>query len=108
MKKVFSVYDQKAESYGAPTFLETEGMALRAFSDVCADVKSPFAKYPEDFSLHLLGEYEPNSGKMIPLAQPKFLYSAASVVSQLKMSREEVDAAALKAGRSVNGSEVTK
>lgn len=95
MKLVFAIFDVKAESYGSPIFLETPGLALRSFSDACADEKGPFFKYPADYSLYEIGSYDPNGAVLKGLPQPKFLYSATAVVNQLKMSQEDINLKAI-------------
>jgi hypothetical protein len=48
-----------------PPFLETkDGVAIRAIQDVIASRDHPFAKHPEDFSLHRLGVFDDASGDM--------------------------------------------
>lgn len=81
---VYAVFDSKAEAFGTPMFLLTKGMALRGFSDACADPASPMAKHPEDYVLHQIGTYEQNSGKLSPLPQPLFVVAASSICSLLR------------------------
>lgn len=82
--KLFAVRDIKADSYGAPISVATRGLALRSFSDVCLDARSEIAKYPEDYSLHELGEYDPNSGVITPHPSPKHVASAVEMISAAK------------------------
>lgn len=56
--KVFSVFDSKISAYMQPFFMRSRGEAIRAFSDILHDEKSAFAKYPEDYTLFELGEYD--------------------------------------------------
>lgn len=81
MLKAFAVFDSKAASYGNPMFITNSGLALRGFSDACADPKSAMAQHPEDYSLYEIGSYEPNSGMLKPVDPPVHVASAASVIS---------------------------
>lgn len=73
--KVFTVYDAKAEAYLQPFFLSTRGQAVRNITDVLSKSDHPFAKYPHDYTLFELGEYDDSNGKMSPLATPLSLGS---------------------------------
>lgn len=56
--KIFTVYDQKVESYFPPFFERSKGAAIRAFEQSINDPSHTFAKYPQDYCLFELGEYD--------------------------------------------------
>lgn len=58
MKKVFTIYDVKAEAYLDPFMFGSRGLAIRAFSDSLKDPNSQMARYPEDFTLMELGSFD--------------------------------------------------
>lgn len=64
---VYTVRDNKAEAYLTPFFMRSDGEAKRALIASSEDIKSNFNKYPEDFSLWKLGEYEDTNGSLIPM-----------------------------------------
>lgn len=80
---VYAVHDCKADAYGSPMFLPTKGLALRGFSDACADAASPLAAHPGDYSLYEIGSFDPNSGLLTAVTPTKFVVSASSIVSLL-------------------------
>lgn len=80
MMKVFSVFDSKAASFGTPIFVPNRGLAVRSFSDVCADSGSAIAKHHGDYALYEIGEYDPNSGLLKPTDPPMHVVSASSVM----------------------------
>lgn len=88
MLKMFSVYDVKAGSYGSPMFVPTVGLATRTFVEVCADPQSPMSKYPGDYNLFELGEFDPNSGKVVGHNEPHFVISAAEAVETGKRLKD--------------------
>ena len=49
--KIFSVYDSKVEAYLQPFFMQTRGAAVRAITELVADPKHQFGKYPMDYTL---------------------------------------------------------
>lgn len=61
----FAIYDSKLEAFMTPFFQATRGLALRSFAELVNDSNHPVAKYPEDFSLWELGEFEPESGAFL-------------------------------------------
>lgn len=69
MEKVYSVRDAKAEAFERPWVARTRGEAIRSFSEACNDKQHPYGKYPEDFGLFEIGEFDSESGKLIPALQ---------------------------------------
>lgn len=63
-KKVFSVYDEKAEAFLQPFFVDTNGLAIRSISECLTDPNHMFSKHSSDFSLFLLGEFDDSTGIM--------------------------------------------
>lgn len=82
MLKVFASFDVKAAAFGTPIFLPTSGLAIRMFSDSCADPRSPMAQHPADYTLLELGTYDPNTGRLESHPQPLWLASAADIISK--------------------------
>lgn len=60
--KVFTVYDSKAEFYMQPFCMKSKGEAIRAFSESCNDDKTSLGKYPADFTLFEIGEFDDAKG----------------------------------------------
>lgn len=91
MMKLYAVRDVKADAFGAPMSISTKGLALRSFADACVDKNSELAKYPADYMLYELGEYEPNSGKIVSHEIPVFVASATEMVAKAKAVHEFVE-----------------
>lgn len=64
--KIFAIRDNKAEAFMQPLYFDTIGMAERAFSDAINAPNSDFGMHPEDYSLHLLGEFDQSNGTLEP------------------------------------------
>jgi hypothetical protein len=62
VKKIFSIYDEKAGAYLQPFFLDTVGQAERALLDCLADSNHNFSRHTADFTLFLLGEFDEQTG----------------------------------------------
>jgi len=75
--KLYAVRDVKADAFGAPMSIATEGLARRSFIEACSDPRSDLAKYPTDYQLYELGQYDPNSGLLVAASPtPKYIMSA--------------------------------
>jgi len=87
--KTFSIHDSKAEAYLPPIFLKSVGEAIRAFQSSCEDVNSQFYKYPSDFTLVELGEFNETTAEIKSLPAPRILANAAEyrIVSAQKISQ---------------------
>lgn len=60
---IFTIYDQKAEAYIPPFFLPTIGMAKRSFSECVNSESHQFGKFPEDYTLFLVGNFDDNNAE---------------------------------------------
>lgn len=59
---VFAVYDRAAGAYLPPFFVRSKAEAIRMFTESVQDGKSPFSKFPSDYTLCGLGYYDDVSG----------------------------------------------
>ncbi len=60
--KLFVIHDSKAQAFLQPWFLQTEGMAMRAFADCVNDPENNFGRHPEDYNLFIIGEWDDQTG----------------------------------------------
>jgi len=69
--QVFSIYDSKAEAYLPPMFLQSKGLALRAFSDAVNKTGHDLNKWAADYTLFHIAEYDDERGEieMLPNRQ---------------------------------------
>lgn len=70
---VYSIYDEKAESYNTPFPLATDGLARRSFEEACKDVRTDLFKYPGDFTLYCIGTWDATTAKFENITPPKFI-----------------------------------
>jgi len=81
--KIFAIRDMKAECFiGLPWFNLTHAEAERNFLELAKDEKSMVSKYPDDFDLYHLGEYDKTTGNIIPLQTPNHMVKAAFIKSR--------------------------
>jgi len=61
--KVCAVWDAAVQAFNKPMFVMHTAAAVRAFGDmVNASDDNPLAMHPEDYELHLVGEWDEESG----------------------------------------------
>jgi len=65
--KLYAVRDSKALIYAAPFTAHTNGQAIRQFLDWCSNSQTPLGLHPEDYTLHIIGEYDENTGEIEPV-----------------------------------------
>ena len=89
--KAFALRDQKAEVFGTPFFLKTHGEAERTFRELVANDQTMPGKYPEDYDLYYLGEYNDQKGLISPVDTPQHLIKGVSVKPFLKPYTAQID-----------------
>jgi len=82
IKKMYAIRDAKAEAFLNPWFKVTHGEAERDFNAAVNNEETTLAKYPEDFDLYYLGDYDDNSGKLKSLDSPQHIVKAVQLVRQ--------------------------
>lgn len=71
--KLFSVFDNAAGSYDVPRAFPSKGVAIRSCMDALGVPDTVFAKWPENFSLFILGEFDPLTAKFDLLPAPELV-----------------------------------
>ena len=61
--RLYSIYDDKAEQFSPPQVYHNDMLALRAFEGLVNDDKTLINSYPEDFSLHYVGNLSDTNGR---------------------------------------------
>jgi len=78
--QAFSVYDGAAKAYLEPFFADTVEVAIRMFRAVVSKPDHQFARFPEDYTLFHLGEFDQELGLLNPLKTPHSLGLAVQFV----------------------------
>lgn len=76
-KCIVVIEDKKAGSFENPVCMPNVVVANRYFNQLCSDPKSPFAKWPEDFRLVKIADYDDMTGQITP-HQPVIIIEAIS------------------------------
>ena len=78
--KLFAMLDIKANHYLQPFPEASTISALRGFEVAVNNSESIFSRFPDDFCLMELAEFDQQTGKIIPLVSPQNLGSARTVL----------------------------
>ena len=61
--KLYTIYDEKAESYGNPFSALNDKVAIRIFEDASNDPSTQIHHHKEDFILYGLANYNRDNGR---------------------------------------------
>lgn len=87
--KMFSVYDSKGQFYSNPFFAKSSAEAIRSFEMGVRDPSTMLSKFPGDFILFELGEFDEVHASFKLLKAPNNLGCAVEFVhsGELKAAR---------------------
>lgn len=91
MDKMYSIFDEKAQVFNTPFACRNEAIAIRSFTDICSERGGMVSKYPEDFKLYYLGDFDDLKGTISALDIPMFVVSAMQILSSRLVSPKEND-----------------
>jgi hypothetical protein len=79
---IISLRDVVANLYTTPTFHNSKGSALRAFSNEVnrADENNTIYKHPNDFEIYALGTFDDEHAEFEPYSKPELLGLARDYV----------------------------
>nr|QJB18760.1 MAG: nonstructural protein [Microvirus sp.] len=67
MQGLYSIFDRKAVSYGAPMFFANDEIAKRSCADTMrAGGDFAYVYYPDDFDVYRVGSFDTNEGVIVP------------------------------------------
>jgi len=82
MPKMYTVYDSKSEVYTNPFYFRNKGECIRSFTETVNDGQSTFSKYPSDFTLFEIADFDEFTGSI------KLHSAKISICTALEMKRE--------------------
>lgn len=72
---IYSIRDDKAEAFMQPFYSVTHLTAMRSVEQAANDPESQIGRYPQDFQLYHLGEFDETTGKCKLNDAPEHLIS---------------------------------
>ena len=77
---IYSIYDTASGAYMRPFYMNSDGQAIRAFSDLAQDAEHEIGRHPEDYTLYRIGTFDDNTGKLHP-EDPSSIATAMAMVA---------------------------
>lgn len=68
--KIYSIFDSKVGAYGRPFFDHSKGAVIRSVSEAVNDKTNVYGKYPADFTLFELGDFDEHTCEFSLYAAP--------------------------------------
>lgn len=93
---VYTIYDMASAAYMRPFFMQSDGQALRSFTDIATDATHEIGKHPEDYTLFRIGIYDDAKGQLIP-ENNESLATALEVVARTRLVDKDKHEELLKA-----------
>lgn len=78
-KKLFAIKDLKAQYYLKLIEADHEAVVVRSIQQDVQNEKSPLRQFPQDFELFKLGEFNTETGELIPI-QPEHVLNVISLL----------------------------
>jgi hypothetical protein len=74
--QIVSIFDRAAKLYSRPAFVQSRAAAVRSFGDEVRTVRenNDLNKHPGDFELTLIGEFDDETGTLIPITPERICY----------------------------------
>ncbi len=79
MLKMFCVFDKKTEIYHPPLFAHNTGHAMRIFGDIIANGGTQVGKFPGDFQLWEIGDFN-DANACVIACTPHLICEATELV----------------------------
>lgn len=86
----FAIYDNATKIYAQPFYMVTMAAAIRAFQQLCQDDTSQIGKFPTDYHLFQLGEYDDHSGQHENLLAPSRVASALEFTKPISIQKTQL------------------
>ena len=77
---IYSIHDSKAQAYGQPFLLHTDGLATRSYIQAVTKQDSLYAKNPLDYTLFRIGVYDDETSLIKSEAPPEMLLTAMQAI----------------------------
>lgn len=87
---IYSIYDTATATYMRPFFMQSDGQATRAFSDIALDADHDIGRHPEDYTLHRIGVFDDQKAKLTQ-EDPDCLATALELIALARKNVRKTD-----------------
>lgn len=85
--RVYSLFDRKVREYGGLVLSPNDETAERALQEGIP-AQSTVGKYPEDYDLYYLGEFDASKGLLVGCGIPEFVENVRVVLEKKRIQDE--------------------
>ncbi len=86
IKGVYSIFDEKAATFGMPMCFIRDEEAVRSFDVIANEKNSMLCMYPGDYKLYKLGTIDDVAGKIVCEEIPVFMNNASEFVKPAEIT----------------------
>lgn len=79
--RVYSLFDRKVKEYLSLVLASTDEAVRRAVMEGIPGSNSTVAKYPSDFDVMYLGDFDPEDGSLRGCVKPLLIASVADIIA---------------------------
>lgn len=83
INNIYSIFDVKAKTHGAPFTVLNDDVALRVVDHVLQAPDTDYRRYPDDFVVYHLGTFDTDSGLVVAVTSPRLVCSVRSRLDYL-------------------------
>lgn len=77
---VYAIYDNKGERFDTPFFAISDLFAKRRYTLMMEEKGSPLGRWPDEFALYKLSDFDIETGKMLP--EKKLVFEGKTLVKK--------------------------
>lgn len=81
--KIYTIYDEKAQSYNTPFTALNDQLAIRIFQDASNDPQTTVYHHKEDFTLYGIGTYNQDTAELVPYDKKQYLIKANTFMPEI-------------------------
>lgn len=84
MLNLYAIKDVKADTFIALHPMQSDILAQRGLTEALGNQQSDLSRYPEDFQLYQVGEWDSNSAELKSLRTPRFVCSVFELAQAVR------------------------
>lgn len=82
--KIFTVFDRKVGAHLQPFYARSDGEAMRMLKETVLSGQSKLSQFPEDYHLYSLGEFDDQTGELLPNDRVEPVCSVVEVIEEVR------------------------
>ena len=86
-QELYAIHDNKASFFMTPWPCRNVGIARREFASACANPETAIGKFPADFVLYHVGEYDDHDASVKSLTPPVRICDGVEILQMAKAEK---------------------